>query len=76
MWLGGHLLNLFDCPNGCILVTGRKMQDARRDSGGKKKRNESEGRRIWSIKIVVATSSIKHQFHPLMILRTFLTHSS
>src|SRR5882724_7859302 len=59
-----------------ILVTGK--EDARCEgetSGGKDKRGmRSKGRRIWSIKIGCATSSINtSSFTLLMILRTFLT---
>jgi len=49
-----------------ILVTGK--EDARceeRQAEGRIKRNESEGRRIWSIKICCANIIDQHiKFHP------------
>jgi len=56
-----------------ILVTGKG--DAReRQVQRRAKQNESEGQRIWSIKIGCATSSIiTSSFTLLMILWTFLT---
>src|SRR5882724_5909598 len=56
-------------------LLGREMRDARERQAWEGQRGmSSEGRRIWSIKICCATSSINtSSFTLLMILQTILT---